>query len=131
VDLWAAALRLYAPLPTPAKGPALGREIARVTDDRKPALLDDRFQAKDEKRMVEGRGLVATALGYSLRHETALRRSLEDGRLRMDNNAAERALRPIAVGVSLCTLCSSSRNLERAIVPGNSRRAPGTLATAA
>ncbi len=44
------------------------------------------------------RGLVATALGYSVRHEKALRRFLDDGRLRMENNAAERELRAVAVG---------------------------------
>jgi len=54
--------------------------------------------AAGQKAKLEGRSLLATALGYSLRHEAALRRFLEDGRLRMDNNAAERALRPIAVG---------------------------------
>ncbi len=52
----------------------------------------------EQKAKLEGRGLVATALGYCLRHEAALRRFLDDGRLRMDNNSAERALRPIAVG---------------------------------
>ncbi len=44
------------------------------------------------------RGLVATALGYSVPHEKALRRFLDDGRLRMENNAAERELRAVAVG---------------------------------
>jgi len=44
------------------------------------------------------RGLVATALGYSVRHEKALRRFLDDGRLRMENNSAERELRAVAVG---------------------------------
>jgi transposase len=54
--------------------------------------------AAAEQAKLEGRGLVATALGYSLRHEAALRRFLDDGRLRMENNRAENALRPIAVG---------------------------------
>ncbi len=54
--------------------------------------------AAEQKTKLEGRGLLATALGYSLRHEAALRRFLDDGRLRMDNNPAESALRPIAVG---------------------------------
>jgi transposase len=45
------------------------------------------------------RGLVTTALGYARNQEQPLRRFLEDGRLKMDNNAAERALRsPIATG---------------------------------
>ena len=44
------------------------------------------------------RGPVATAFGYAIRQRDALRRFLDDGRLRMENNASERALRPIAVG---------------------------------
>jgi transposase len=44
------------------------------------------------------RGLVATAFGYAVRQEAALRRFLDDGRLPMTNNHSERALRGIAVG---------------------------------
>lgn len=44
------------------------------------------------------RGLVSKALGYAIRQEHALRRFLDDGRLRMDNNASENALRVIATG---------------------------------
>jgi transposase len=44
------------------------------------------------------RGVVKKALGYALRQEAALRRFLEDGRLRMDNNRSENALRTIASG---------------------------------
>ena len=53
-------------------------------------------RAEHEKRPE--RGLPATALGYSVRHEQALRRFLDDGRLRMENNSAERELRAVAVG---------------------------------
>ena len=35
---------------------------------------------------------------YSVRHEQALRRFLEDGRLKMDNTAAEREIKPVATG---------------------------------
>ena len=38
------------------------------------------------------------ALAYTLKLELALRRYLENGRLSIDNNAAERALRAVAVG---------------------------------
>ncbi|MEY4582975.1 MAG: hypothetical protein RL701_7678 [Pseudomonadota bacterium] len=44
------------------------------------------------------RGLVNKALGYANRQELALRRFLDDGRLRMDNNLSENALRTIATG---------------------------------
>jgi hypothetical protein len=43
------------------------------------------------------RGPIATAFGYALRHRQALQRFLDDGRLRLENNASERALRPMAV----------------------------------
>jgi transposase len=62
-------------------------------------LLDDFFDwVRSQENVHRERGLVATALGYARRQEKALRRFLDDGRLRMDNNAAERGLRPIATG---------------------------------
>jgi hypothetical protein len=44
------------------------------------------------------RGALAKAIDYALTNWTALTRYCEDGRLRLDNNAAERALRAVAVG---------------------------------
>jgi transposase len=73
------------------------RKLRRDADVR--PMVDAFFAwAGVQQPKLEGRGLLATALGYSLRHEAALRRFLDDGRLRMDNNPAESALRPIAVG---------------------------------
>ncbi len=40
----------------------------------------------------------AKAINYALNNEAALRRFLDDGKIEIDNNAAERAMRPIAVG---------------------------------
>lgn len=63
-------------------------------------LVDDFFAwaAVQYARVKETRGLVATAFGYAVRQEAALRRFLDDGRLPMTNNHSERALRGIAVG---------------------------------
>jgi transposase len=47
---------------------------------------------------TQARGLVSKALGYTIRQELALRRFLDDGRLRMDNNSSENALRIVATG---------------------------------
>jgi len=44
------------------------------------------------------RSRFASALGYALRQEQALRVFLDDGRLEMTNNRSEGALRPIAAG---------------------------------
>ena len=52
-----------------------------------------------EWEKVKGqRGLLRSGLGYARNHEHALKRFLEDGRLKLDNNASERALRKVAVG---------------------------------
>ena len=60
------------------------------------------------------RGLVATALGYAKRQEGPLRRFLEDGRLRLENNGAERALRRIAVGRKNWLFCGSDDHASAA-----------------
>ena len=63
-------------------------------------MLDDFFAWADGvfERVGKVRGPVATAFGYAIRQRDALRRFLDDGRLRLENNAAKRALRAIAVG---------------------------------
>jgi len=77
----------------PAQRHALRQRLLRP-------LVDDFFAwAAFQHARVKGvRGLVASAFGYAVRQETALRRFLEDGRLPMTNNHSERALRPIAAG---------------------------------
>ena len=63
-------------------------------------LVDDFFAwvTGQYARVKDTRGLVATAFGYAVRQEAALRRFLDDGRLPMTNNHSERALRGIAAG---------------------------------
>ena len=63
-------------------------------------LVDDFFvwARAQYARVKDTRGLVATAFGYAVRQENALRRFLDDGRLPMTNNHSERALRGIASG---------------------------------
>jgi transposase len=64
-------------------------------------LLVDAFfaWAEAEYEKVKGqRGLLRSAFGYSIRQKGALRSFLEDGRLRLENNASERELRRVAVG---------------------------------
>ena len=41
---------------------------------------------------------LGAAIGYALRNWVALTRYAEDGRLKIDNNGAEQALRPIVLG---------------------------------
>jgi transposase len=47
---------------------------------------------------VSGRSNLAEAIRYALRHWRGLVLFLEDGRLELDTNTVERAIRPIALG---------------------------------
>jgi transposase len=47
---------------------------------------------------VSTKSELAAAIGYSLTRWQALTRYLEDGRIEIDNNAAERALRGVSLG---------------------------------
>src|SRR4051812_38081016 len=47
---------------------------------------------------VSGKSGLAEAIRYALRHWTGLLLFLDDGRLELDNNTVERAIRPIALG---------------------------------
>ena len=56
------------------------------------------WAAQEYAKVQDERGLLRTALGYALRQQAALMRPLDDGRLVLDNNRSERALRAIGVG---------------------------------
>ncbi len=77
--------------------PANARRAIR--EARAGPLLDDLhrwFQATASK--LSRKSPLAIAIRYALKRWTALTRYRDDGRLEMDNNAAERALRAIALG---------------------------------
>jgi len=52
----------------------------------------------EHEKVRDQRGLLRSALGYAIRQEAPLRRVLDDGRLVLENNRSERALRKIAMG---------------------------------
>lgn len=57
---------------------------------------------------------VAQAIGYALRRRDALSRFLEDGRLPLDNNGSENALRGIALGRKNFLFAGSDAGAQRA-----------------
>jgi transposase len=60
------------------------------------------------------RGLLRTALGYSVRQKDALMRVFDDGRLVLDNNRSERQLRRIATGRKAWLFVGSDDHAEAA-----------------
>lgn len=76
---------------------AEGRKALRA--DRAPPILADLVKwMKSMGPSVLPKSDLGKAITYATNQWTALTRFLEDGALELDNNACERALRPIAVG---------------------------------
>lgn len=86
---------------------ALEKEIRGRSAEERRALRDScvRPQVEDLKLWLEGqlqrvppRSGLAEAIRYALARWTALCRYLDDGRIELDNNPVERAIRPVALG---------------------------------
>jgi transposase len=63
---------------------------------------------------VSKKSELAKAIGYVLTRWTALTRYRDDGRIEIDNNAAERALRTVALGRKNYLFCGSDAGGQRA-----------------
>ena len=80
-------------------------------------LLAELHQWLMEQRSKLARGNdVARAIDYLLKRWTAFTRFVNDGRICISNNAAERALRGIALGRKSWLFCGSDRGGQRAAV---------------
>ncbi len=90
-------------------------ERARVRNERsRPLVVTLEAWLRARRRKLSGRSDVAKAIQYSLNCWTELTRFLDDGRLCMSNNAAERSLRPVAVGRHNWTFAGSDEGGRRA-----------------
>jgi transposase len=72
---------------------------AALRQERVLPLMNDFFEwVRTEARVLPGRSLVTTALGYAVNQEQELRAVLQDVHLPLDNTRSERALRKVVVG---------------------------------
>src|SRR5713226_658555 len=91
------------------------QERKRVRNERsRPLVAALETWLREQRRKLSARNEIAKAIQYSLNRWTALARFLDDGRLCMSNNAAERALRGIAVGRHNWTFAGSDEGGRRA-----------------
>ncbi len=71
---------------------------------------------KQERAKLSHHTAVAKAMNYMLNRTESFTRFLEDGRICLSNNAAERALRGIALGRKAWLFAGSDRGGERAAI---------------
>ena len=95
-------------------GLAPDQRVAIRTQRSKPLVDDLERWMRQERRKLSSRSPLAKALAYSLKRWEALTRFLDDGRICMTNNAAERAVRGIAMGRKNWTFAGSDSGGRRA-----------------
>ena len=91
------------------------QERRAVRQDLSRPLVDDlEAWMREERQKLPRGGDVAKAMDYMLKRWPAFARFLDDGRICMSNNAAERALRGIALGRKSWLFAGSDRGGQRA-----------------
>lgn len=93
---------------TPAERVAVRQDLS------KPLVVTLETFLRDKRALLSTKSETAKAISYSLNHWPAFTRFLDDGRICLSNNAAERALRGIAIGRRNWTFCGSDAGGIRA-----------------
>ena len=89
-------------------------ERCRIRQIHARPLLDELAVFLDAaSAKISGKSELATAIRYARSRWTAFSRYIDDGRLEMSNNAAERAIRPLALGRKNWTFAGSDAGGER------------------
>jgi transposase len=81
-----------------------------------PLVADLELWMREQRAKLSRGNDVAKAMDYMLKRWTAFTRFLDDGRICLSNNAAERGVRGITLGRKSWLFCGSDRGGERAAV---------------
>jgi len=99
------------------------REINGKTPDERKAMRQEKSRPlvealgiwlREQRARVSTKSDIGKAINYSLNRWVAFIRFLDDGRICLSNNAAERALRGVAVGRRNWTFAGSDEGARRA-----------------
>jgi transposase len=90
------------------------RRVAARQEHAKPRIEALKAFLEQSLRQISAKSALAGAIRYSLTRWNALCRHLANGRLEMTNNAAERAMRPLALGRKNYLFCGSDAGGRRA-----------------
>ena len=96
------------------KGRSPAERLATRQERSVPILADLRRLFDDALARTSTKGKLAVAIRYSTTRWPALTRYTTDGRLEMSNNAAERAIRPLALGRKNYLFAGSDAGGQRA-----------------
>ena len=97
-------------------GGSAGDRLAARRATVAPLVADLETWMRTERGKLSRHAEVAKAMDYMLKRWPAFTRFLEDGRICVSNNAAERSLRGIALGRKSWLFCGSDRGGDRAAV---------------
>lgn len=92
-------------------------ERLKVRKEKSKELVDELFTGFNKVyKQLPSKSSTAKAIKYALNNEKALRRFLDNGSIEIDNNAAERALRAVAVGRKNWLFAGSDKGGDTAAV---------------
>ena len=95
-------------------GIALQERLRVRSEQSRPLVVALEAWLREQRAKLSGQSKVAKAIAYSLTRWVALTRFLDDGRLCMSNNAAEREIRPLVMGRHNWTFAGSDQGGHRA-----------------
>ena len=107
--------RLFA-IEAEVKGKPPAERIATRRARSTPILAELRAFLDTTMAKISGKSSLAGAIRYAVSRWTALTRYIDDGRLEMSNNAAERAIRPLALGRKNYLFAGSDEGGRRAAI---------------
>ena len=95
-------------------GETAEHRLAVRREQSAPLLADLEDWLRTERAGLSRHSPVAKAMDYMLKRSDRFARFIDDGRIRLSNNAAERCLRGIALGRKSWLFCGSDRGGVRA-----------------
>ncbi len=97
-----------------ANGLPSDERLATRAEQSRPLADDLAIWLRQQQARISAKSELGKAIAYALKRWPAFTRFLDDGRICMTNNAAERALRGVAIGRGNWTFAGSDRGGERA-----------------
>jgi len=107
-------LRKPSHAPKPHDGQTLEQRLAVRREKSRPLVADLGIWMRQQRALLSSSNETAKAINYLLNRWAAFTRFLDDGRVCLSNNAAERALRGVALGRKNWTFAGSDAGGHRA-----------------